>query len=126
MNYSCKIWKYFLKNHLDIIFVVCLGQYPLSHGGFKNPNIASIIVNFDLALEFVGSDKYGIWLLNFNLNNFCVMALLFLFNYWIFKFTSFFQQICQGWTIFKALEKRSHHTLVFNDQYMCAWKTKKW
>jgi hypothetical protein len=37
----------------------------------------SIIVNFDLALEFFGSDKYGIWLLNFNFNNFCVMALLF-------------------------------------------------
>jgi len=46
----------------------------------------SIFVSLDVALDFFGSDKDGIWLLNFNLNNFFVMALFFFFFVYLLHF----------------------------------------
>lgn len=117
----CKFWKHILFFCLDIIFVVLLRSIPLKPWRFqKNPNIVSIFVSFDVVQDFFGSDKDGIWLLNFNFNNFCVMIIVLFFG----LFTPFFQQTCRGWTIFKALEKISHHTLVFNDNICVHGKQK--
>jgi hypothetical protein len=113
----CKFWKHIYIFCLDIIFVVLLRSIPLKPWRFqKNPNIVSIFVRFDVVQDFFGSDKDGIWLLNFNFNNFCVMIIV-LFFWFIYSIVS---TNLSRLNHFQGFGENITSYLSFQWQYMCA------